>query len=157
MNNRFLVTGLVILLVILLIGYWVTNQPTGVLAPTQSPAPAIQRLDEITNNPEDFISQQVTVQGEVDDVIGRNTIVLDVPGEAINDEILVVSRSPISESVAEAVGVLNERQVRLTGTVNEFVFTVYRDTLDPDIQPDLVAVYEGRPFILTDSITVVEQ
>lgn len=122
-------------------------------ATTQS---AVQRLDEITENEDRFMGQTVTVQGEVDRVIGRNAIVLDVPGEVVNDEILVISKSQISNSVASAEGLFSNKQARLTGTVNQFVYTTYRDTLDRDIVPDVITVFEGRPFILTDKITVAE-
>ncbi len=153
------IIGVIAVLVLIMVGViFFQNRPaqTNLIPPAPTTAPAIQSLDAITENPDSFLGQQVTVQGDVDNILGRNTFVLDVPGEAVDDEILVVSTSAIPSSVEEAQNLFSGKQVRLTGMVNTFMYTQYVDSLDPNITPDLVSAYEGRPFIMTDMIEVVQ-
>jgi hypothetical protein len=124
---------------------------------TATELPAVGRLEEITSDPQQYFGQQVTVQGEVGDVLGVNAVVLTPSGGITSDGLLVISQAPISNSVDEVEGLFEQQQARLTGTVAQFAYANYRDSLDLNIQPEQMSAYEGRPFILTDVITTVAE
>lgn len=159
MNTRNTLIGLGVLLLVAVVGVWAftgRDMQLSAVWPDMTTPPAVETLEEVTDDPELYVGEQVTVRGEVDTVLGNNTIVLDVPGELVNDEILVVSTNPVAETVVDTQGLLDQRQVRLSGTVTQFVYTEVYDTLDPNVTADVVATFEGRPFILTDNIVVIE-
>lgn len=140
----------------MLVSLWIYKSRSNNRVTISSNSREVKQLDEITTNPDRFLGQEVTVQGEVGSVLGLNTIVLDLPGSMLNDDILVISTDQIGDSVESVQTYLDDKNVQLTGTVNRFIYATYKETLDLNIQPGIVSVYEGRPFILVDSISLGE-
>lgn len=111
-------------------------------------------FDELTENPQGFIGQNVTVQGEVENVISENAFVIDAPGLA-NDKLLVITRNPFNVPEMEGQDAKIDGEVRVSGTVREFQVVDVADSLDINLEPDAVIVFEGQPYLLADTLMLL--
>ncbi len=117
---------------------------------------AEERVEEVEEETASYIGREVVVEGEVEEIYGPDTFVLEETGELFNDdEILVIGVDPEYEPIYEG------QEVRLTGEVRQFVWreieTEYDLTWDLDLQREMEAEYEGRPVIVAESTFVIDE
>jgi len=114
------------------------------------------QIRNIIENPEDFIGRNVTLRGEVDDVISPNVLRMDQEGTILGDEILVVTRTPISQEVENSI-FEDDYEMQVTGSVRRMtVVEIERDLLGLDLNPDVETEIEDRDelVIVVDSVRI---
>jgi hypothetical protein len=93
-------------------------------------------VGEIVERPESYFGQLVTVDGEVTELVGRGSFVLD-------DELLVV---PVP---AARLGGLDEGDgVEVTGGVQRFDVAVFEGMIGADLADDEFGEWEGEPAVV---------
>ena len=112
-------------------------------------------LDRITENPIDFVGQTVEVDGEIEDVFSSRSFLIDAPG-LVNDTLLVVTKEPFDIQQMEQKDADIDGKVRINGMVRQFQIVEALDSLDPDLDPNMIAVYEGQPYIEAESISFLQ-
>lgn len=147
-NPRYFVWGgLVVVAAILLTGIYFYRD-TGFFSEQDT------RLEQIAEDPQNFIGQEVRAVGEVSEVIGSRALVAQST-ELESDDILVISRQPLMP-----VGGVGEEnllyqggdRVAITGTVREFNIRELEQELGLDLVDEQFAQWEGRSVIIADSI-----
>lgn len=104
---------------------------------------------EIAKNPNVYVNRKVTVRAEVEDVLGRQTFLLDEDKLFAWPDVLVIS--------PRLAGIVPEdEEVTVTGTVRSFVEANFRRDYDwdwwADVDPDVFITFRDRPVIIADSI-----
>ena len=106
------------------------------------------KLDDLEDRPSSYIGQKVSVDGEVDQVLGPRLFTLDEPDWAdLEGELLVYMPAPLAALVRD-----NDR-VTVSGTVKSFVKAdIDREwgwlTLSPEVEID----FSKKPVIVADRI-----
>jgi len=114
----------------------------------------IPTLSDIADNPTAYIGRTVTVSGEVSEIL--NPVVFRINEDNlldIGDELLVVHTGEPA-----LVGLTNDAEILVTGTVRNFVVAEIEDDLGIalDLDADLEIEYENRVAIVADTIIVEE-
>lgn len=144
-----------------------TDAPTAEKSPTPKIIPDEEYIDEeidvapdtgittddILRSPDTYEGVNVNVKAEVEEWINSRAIVLDAPG-IVDDNLLVVTREPTY--IFEDSEIFGDAIWEVVGTVKRFTFVEARDTLDVDFAPDIFMVYEGKPYIVAESIELYE-
>lgn len=106
------------------------------------------KLDELEDNPSRYIGKQVSVDGEVDQIIGPRLFKIDERGWAdLDGEVLVVLPAGTGAALKE------NDQVTVSGTVRQFVRAdVERDWGWLNDTPDLELTLARKPVIVADRI-----
>ena len=104
-------------------------------------------VDDITDNPDRYIGQTVTVGGEVNRMLGTNALVLEDDDFIGDDEVLVVGANQLPAGQANEV-------VLVTGTVSNFNMADAESQLGIDLDNNLFTDWDGRPAIVARSIDV---
>ncbi|MBD3250548.1 MAG: hypothetical protein GF381_03205 [Candidatus Pacebacteria bacterium] len=118
----------------------------------QSPDEGVTAND-ILDNPSMYEGMTVTVRAEVEEWLNSRAFVLDAP-DVINDNLLVLTNKPTF--VFEDPEIFGDAIWEVRGTVDQFEYAVAVDTYDADLEADAFAIYEGRPFIVADSVEQYE-
>lgn len=122
----------------------------------QGTAPAIRgdfqatrvELDELESNPSKYISQTISVDGEVEEVLGPRLFTIDERNWGdLDGEILVFMRTPLVALVRD------DDRITVTGTVKPFVAAEFEREwgwfgLDPETEVDL----EAKPVLVAERI-----
>jgi hypothetical protein len=105
-------------------------------------------LDELENNPNRYIGKQVSVDGEVDTIVGPRLFKLDEPGWAdLEGEMLVVLPAGTGAALKE------NDQVTVSGTVRQFVRAdVERDWGWLNDTPEVELKLARKPVLVADRI-----
>lgn len=119
---------------------------------TTAPDAAIT-TDDILSNPSLYDGMTVNLRAEVEDWLSPRAFILDAPG-LVDDNLLVITNEPTF--IFEDPELFGDSIWEVTGTVNDFELVVARDTLDVDLNPDIFTLYEGRPYIVADSVELYE-
>jgi hypothetical protein len=119
------------------------------LKPTGTSGATTVTAGEVAKNPSAYFDRKVTVRAEVEDVIGRQTFLLDEDKLFAWPDVLVVS--------PRLTGIVPEDEmVTVTGTVRRFVDADVRRDYDwdwwGDVDPDVFITFRNRPVIIADSI-----
>lgn len=120
---------------------------------TERPGPTVEKIE---NNPLDYSGKRVTVNGEVDDVFSARAFELesdDDPFEIFEEDLLVVSRSPMSFSGG---ALEDDDKVVVTGTVKWFVIADLERDVGWDLGPELETQFADEAIIVAESITRIE-
>lgn len=118
-------------------------------------------LTDITENPEEFIGADVTVSGEVGDLVGPQAFTIGGEEFLGTDELLILGAEELPEIVTgvdeeflenepEIVG--SDDIVQITGTVGQLEVNALEDDFGSDIDEDLFAEYEDEPFIVAEEV-----
>lgn len=107
-------------------------------------------VEELQDNIQAFIGQRVRVPGEVEDVLGPRSFVLE-SGGIFDDEIVVVI--PARAQGMDPALMRQDTQVTVTGTVRSSpIIDIERET-GWDFDPELEIELEGtRIFLVADSV-----
>lgn len=109
-------------------------------------------LSKVVDNPENYYKKQVTVEGEVQDVYTNR--VFKISDEAIGDELLVITKEPLTaEQAAEAEELLGDNaNVKVQGTVRELVLADIEREFDLDLSPELEVEFRNKPVLVADNV-----
>ena len=108
--------------------------------------------EEVAENPKRFVGQRLTLTGEVDEVFGDRAFELEGNDVIFDDELLVLSKSPI-----RLVGqpVKDDDRVIVTGTVREFTVTELERDLTWDLDPELEVRWRDGTAFVAESVSLV--
>lgn len=109
--------------------------------------------DDILETPEKYEGTDVTIRAEIEEWLNPRAFVLDAPG-VFQDNLLIVTRDPTY--VFEDPELFGDAIWEVQGTVERFQLATVIDTYDADLQADAFALYEGRPYIIADSVILFE-
>lgn len=105
---------------------------------------------ELTQNPEEYYGEKVTVSATVGRILGSRAISLVTEEKPENQE-PVEDESVLAVGESEIPGVSEGQGIRVTGEVREFNIGDFERDLDVDLENDLYVSYEGRPAIIVES------
>jgi len=109
-------------------------------------------LEDVADNPEEYLGQTVTVNGEVSAILSPQVFRMNEGNLLdIGDEILVV-HLPDQTPVVMA----EDAEIQVTGTVRSLIQAEIERDFDFDLDEDLYIEYENRPAIIANSIDVME-
>lgn len=163
MNNK-IIWGVVVVVITGIIGYVVytgnADDPTTIPTDTEyideevnvAPDSGIT-ADDILENPERYEGADVTLRAEVEEWLNPRAFTLDAPG-IVQDNLLIVTRDPTY--VYEDPELFGDAIWEVQGTVERFQLATVIDTYEADLQADAFALYEGRPFVVADSVILFE-
>lgn len=105
-------------------------------------------LSRIIDSPESYYGQQVTVSGEIQDLYNQR--VFKISDQTVGDELLVITRQPLSEEQAsEAEALLEDNaDVSATGTVRQFTTADVESEFGIDIPEAIETTYVNRPVLV---------
>lgn len=111
-------------------------------------------LDDIADDPDEYIGQTVTVSGEVSEVLAPQVFRINEDNLLdIGDELLVVhTGQQTTANLAE------DSEIQVTGVVHRFTVGEVENTLGIELglDDDLEVEYENRPAIVATGIDVLE-
>jgi hypothetical protein len=99
--------------------------------------------DEVFADPESYLGEQVTVSGQVSEVVDANSF--RIGGEDVGGEALLVTS-------ADQANVEPDQNVQVTGTVQQFNLGEFEDEYGFDYDEGLYGDFEGEPVIVADSV-----
>ncbi|MDY7021102.1 MAG: hypothetical protein SWJ54_07035 [Cyanobacteriota bacterium] len=107
-------------------------------------------VEEVADETEELIGQTVTITGEVEEIVGLDSFVLEDEESLFDgDQVLVISVNDTTEPV-----IREGETVQVTGEVRQFVWTeLERDydlTWDLDLRRELEAEYKDKPVVVAD-------
>lgn len=109
-------------------------------------------LEDVAENTEQLIGQTVTVEGEVENIVGANAFRMQENELFGGDEVLIVNANP-------TVPISDDQNIRVTGEVRQFVVADFeRDydlNWDLEVQQQLEAEYQNKPVIVAESIEAI--
>lgn len=111
-------------------------------------------IEEIEEEPGRHFGKSVKVVGEIDDVYGQRAFELEGLDLIFEDEVLVLTKSPIAlgnESLQE------DQMVRVHGTVKKFSKTELESELGWKLDGEVNDEWEGKPVIVADAIDAVRR
>ncbi len=112
---------------------------------------------EIAGNMAAFDGKTVTVRQEVEEVLGPNAFTLDEDAPlagGIDDDLLVVSAQQNLPLINDQLG---DAMVQVQGTVRTFDLAGLEQEIGFDLDDNLFADWAGRPAIVAEQITRLEQ
>ncbi|MDP8922205.1 MAG: hypothetical protein M3O34_04925, partial [Chloroflexota bacterium] len=111
---------------------------------------------EIVANAGAYDGQAVTVVGDVDDVLGPRSFVIE------DDDVLSFARLPVvtarpildraGRPLDRALDPLSTTNVMVTGTVHQFNLAAFEDRLGLDLDDQQWAAWAGKPAIIATSV-----
>lgn len=110
-------------------------------------------VSDILENPEMYEGAEVTVRAEVEEWLNPRAFVLDGQG-VVQDNLLIITRDPTY--AFEDPELFGDDIWEVTGTVERFTVATAIDTYDVDLQADAFAIYEGKPYLVADTVTLFE-
>lgn len=118
------------------------------------PTTAVPTVENIDERPARFASERVALVGEVDDVVGPRTFVLENDDLLWDDEVTVLARRPIRYG-DQRLGAGED--VAVTGRVH-FVGTVELEReLGWDLDPELEVELDGEPVVVAERVSRIEE
>ncbi|MEB3280427.1 MAG: hypothetical protein VKK42_16065 [Lyngbya sp.] len=106
-----------------------------------------QQVSEETSN---YVGQTVTIRGDVNDVVGDASFLMDDEQLLGGEEILIVNASGEGITLPRGEG----SQVQVTGEVRNFVIADLEREYGLDFDPNLYAEYEQQPAVIAQSIAL---
>lgn len=125
------------------------QQPASTPGPIVSNAPAATtKLDDLEDKPENFVGKTVTVEGEVDKLLGPHLFTIDERGWADPARELPVSvPAPFQVALKEKV------PVRVTGTVEKVPIDRLEKEVGPILDAKLRDEIAKRPVLVATAVT----
>ncbi|MCT7969470.1 hypothetical protein NG799_24440 [Laspinema sp. D1] len=126
-----------------------TPGPGATTTPGMETTGMIAELEEVADNPNQFMGQTVTLNGEVAEVLGPNVFRIQEDEAVGGSDIIVIttdSQTPVME----------DSQVQVTGEVRQLVITeIERDYdlgWDDSLRTEIEREYTDRPALVAQSI-----
>jgi hypothetical protein len=125
-------------------------------ATTGTTATVAVAVDDLARDPDRFVGKTVTVTGEVGEVLGRRAhtaFTLEDEDFLFDESVLVIGDRPEASAAGQGgLPLIEESQVRVTGTVRYFDRTALERDLGLTLSPELYAPWSGRPVIVFSAI-----
>lgn len=134
----------------------ITGSPTPAVMATPVPGAngANVSVADITGNWTNYDGKVVTVVADVEEVLGPRAFTLDEDAPlagGIDNDLLVLS--PKAGALADIDDQWLNNKVRVTGVVRRFVAADIKREVGWDLEPRIVAEYEGkRPVLIATSV-----
>lgn len=109
---------------------------------------ATVKLDDLEDKPENFVGKTVTVQGEVDKMLGPHLFTIDERGWADPAREL-----PVSVPAPFTVTLKEKAMVRITGTVEKVPIAKLESEVGPIADTKLRSEIENRPVLVATAVT----
>ncbi len=153
MNRNILtfVGGFAVVLGLLLTSVFVYN--------LENPSIEERRVSQILETPRTFYGNTVSVEGDVENVIGTQALTVDGAG-AIGDQLLVISRESLEPIGGSGIpqSIFNPAdRVTVEGEVREFDLVRVERELGIDLDNEQFAAWQGRPFVFADDILLEDK
>ena len=114
---------------------------------------------DIVGEPETYYGRRVTLEADVDDVIGPRAFALDEDAPlagGIDNDLVVLAREPLPTGALDDEWV--DQRVRVTGTVARLDVVEIERELDWDLNPEIETELEDRRAVLiAESVSRVGQ
>ena len=125
------------------------QQPPAKQGPIASDTPAATvKLDDLEDKPENFLGKTVTVQGEVDKMLGPHLFTVDERGWADPAREL-----PVSVPAPFIVTLKEKAVVRITGTVEKVPIAKLESEVGPLTDAKLRAEIDKQPVLVATAVT----
>jgi hypothetical protein len=135
---------------------------SGCAGKTSAPGPNQSKpeisVDHILDSPQDFIGDRVRLSGDVAEPHGERMFTLQ-DDDAINKEqMLVVTRRPVSRLLGEERTTLNSRdEVLVTGVIRPGDLAAIEAELGLDIDSKLENRFRGKPVLLASEVVRTDE
>ncbi len=106
-------------------------------------------IDEIEGDPAEYIGRTVTVEGEIEDVYGKNAFTLE--GDLFSGDLLVI----VPPDVGAGMMFEDDAEVRITGRVAEYVEAEIEADYGFDLD-DGIDYEEREPVVIAQRVILVE-
>lgn len=134
----------------------------GWLTACQSEAPRVDEgaaVEDVEEDPEDYIGQSVTLEGEINDLHEANAFTIEGDElDVFDDEILVIvpATADVTEPDTAAAMQFNEDdEIQVEGTVRRYVGLEMQDEFDLD--PTWGVNYEQEPVLIADRVQIIDR
>lgn len=112
-------------------------------------------VDEVTDQPDNYIGRTVTVSGEIEDVQqDRRVFTVEDHDWIFPENLLVVTQRPIADlmpgTTADALS--EDKKVRVTGTIQRLVTAEMEREFDLDLERDFEVEFQEQPILVANSI-----
>jgi hypothetical protein len=125
------------------------QQPPRSQGPIASDTPAMTvKLDDLEDKPENFVGKTVSVQGEVDKMLGPHLFTIDERGWADP-----AREMPVSVPAPFSITVKEKAVVRITGTVEKVPIAKLESEVGPIADTRLRTEIANRPVLVATSVT----
>lgn len=123
---------------------------------------AMTSVADIKGEPGEFVGRTITVEAEVDRVVGPFAFYLDeeapVRAGVDNDLLVLVKKAGDTGRAAEAAQEWGDERVRVTGTVHEVSVVEVEREIGWDLDPEIEAELEKRDAVLVaESVQPIER
>ena len=110
-------------------------------------------IQNINKEPQNFYGKTVTVSGEVDKLL--NPRAFQVSGEGMtNNDIIVITKKPLSDMTAQAAQLTEDARVQVTGTVRRFDMAAVEKEVGFDLDDKMFSDWRDKPVVIAESITI---
>ena len=106
-----------------------------------------QQVSEETSN---YVGETATIRGDVNEVVGEASFLMDDEQLLGGEEILIVNASGEGLTLPRGEG----SQVQVTGEVRNFVIADLEREYGLDFDPEIYADYEQQPAVIAESIAL---
>jgi hypothetical protein len=110
-------------------------------------------VDAITDDPDAFYGQRVTLTARVDEVFGRQQFTLADSDPTRKERLLVLTHRP--RPAGEATAVAPRDVLVVEGTVRRLVASEIEREAGVELEPALVKRFENRPVLVAREIRTV--
>lgn len=111
-------------------------------------------VDTLIDNPAPYYGVNITVEGEVEDVLSPHTVILEDDDLLSADALMLFAADTNATDLGSFADGDN---VRATGILYRFAVTDFRSSYDVDLTQDYYLAYEGGPVLVIDSITLINE
>ena len=112
-------------------------------------------VDEVTDQPDNYIGRAVTVTGEIENVQeDRRVFTVEDHDWIFPENLLVVTQRPLSELMpgATADAIREDNKVRVSGTIHRLVTADMEREYDLDLEREFEVEFQERPILVANSI-----
>ncbi len=111
-------------------------------------------VSNITDNPEEYIGETVTVSGEVEAAIGDRVFTIGGQEFLGGQSLLVVSANPLPTAAGRTPGdaVLTNDIIQVTGPVRRFNVAEFEQAIGTALDDGLFTEFEGQPAVIARSV-----
>lgn len=120
-------------------------------------SPDADRLSRIVDAPEDFYGTRTVIEGEIQDVYSHR--VFTISDQSVGDEILVVTRNPLSNREVDEGEELFEdnADAQVIGEVRQFTVEAIEQEFGLDFPAELETAFSNRPIMVADFVQYSDQ
>jgi hypothetical protein len=110
-------------------------------------------VDEILDEPAEFIGQTVVVNGEAGDALGARGFTIEDSDALFDDDLLVLSNRPLRMLDAwPGANALDEQVVAARGEIRWFDLEAFEDELGVDLDDGLFDGWDGKPVLMASFV-----